>query len=209
MKDNNQEDRQAMDNDKLDRAIDAALARYSAVDPRVGLEGRILATLRAERSRLPKRAGWRWSLAAALAAVFVVAIALAWITIQPAQIARKHHPSITTPGLQKPGLQKQEAQTRGNGLGNRVRSRVPSPAPSAAGHRAHPQVVIAALPKLEQFPSPQPLSEQEKMLGRYVTNDPDHAALIAQARTEELRQDSAEELGDAFPGNEDSQQRSH
>ena len=63
-------------------------------------------------------------------------------------------------------------------------------------------------PKLEQFPSPQPLSEQEKILARYVNTYPEHAALIAQARTEELRRDSAEEMGEAgLAGNENSQQR--
>jgi hypothetical protein len=55
-------------------------------------------------------------------------------------------------------------------------------------------VVIAASPKLDQFPSPQPLSKQEKILANYVTEYPEHAALIAEARMEMLRRDQEEEL---------------
>ncbi len=62
--------------------------------------------------------------------------------------------------------------------------------------RATP-AVVASGPKLDQFPSPRPLSEQEKILASYVTKYPKHAALIAQARAEALRQDLAEEMKDA------------
>jgi hypothetical protein len=65
--------------------------------------------------------------------------------------------------------------------------------------------VVASGPKLDQFPSPRPLSEQEKILESYVTKYPKHAALIAQARAEALRQDLAEEMTDASAA-KDSQQ---
>jgi hypothetical protein len=35
--------------DDLDRLLDAALAKYAQVEPRSGLENRVLATLHAER----------------------------------------------------------------------------------------------------------------------------------------------------------------
>jgi hypothetical protein len=57
--------------------------------------------------------------------------------------------------------------------------------------------VGANSPKLDQFPSPQPLSEQEKILASYVNQFPDHAALLAQARMEMLRRDREEELRQA------------
>jgi len=51
-------------------------------------------------------------------------------------------------------------------------------------------VQLARSPKLSQFPSPQPLSEQERLLVRYVTDFPQEAAMVAkaQARAEAERQ---------------------
>jgi hypothetical protein len=41
---------------------------------------------------------------------------------------------------------------------------------------------VAADPKLDVFPSPQPLSEEELALAQYVRNFPSDARLIAQAQ---------------------------
>ena len=50
--------------------------------------------------------------------------------------------------------------------------------------RARPTVVAAANPKLDQFPSPRPLSEEEQLLVRYVHEFPEEAVLIAKAQAE-------------------------
>ena len=42
--------------DEFDRMLDAALAKYAAVEPRTGLEERVLANLRAEQARVPDHA---------------------------------------------------------------------------------------------------------------------------------------------------------
>ena len=47
-------------------------------------------------------------------------------------------------------------------------------------------------PKLEQFPSPSPMNEQEKMLARYVRKFPQRAALVARAQTELQKRDQRE-----------------
>ena len=84
-----------------------------------------------------------------------------------------------------------------------------------AVHR--PQFIVAsANTKLDRFPSPQPLSEQEKILASYVEKYPEEAVLLARARTEAVRQDQLEEMK-AFPsgsratnseeGNSDSTER--
>ena len=57
---------------------------------------------------------------------------------------------------------------------------------------------MAGNPKLAQFPSPQPLSEQERILASYVADDPQRARLIARVISEGLRQDQLEEM-QAFP----------
>ncbi|MGB7331500.1 MAG: hypothetical protein WBD25_08940, partial [Terriglobales bacterium] len=59
--------------------------------------------------------------------------------------------------------------------------------------QSHPLVVVATQPKLDQFPSPQPLSEQERMLASYVAKYPETAALVAQARAEALQKEMEEE----------------
>jgi len=61
--------------------------------------------------------------------------------------------------------------------------------------RRRPQTArIETNPRLDQFPSPRPLSEQEKILAMYIDRYPEHAALVAQARMETLRQDEEERI---------------
>jgi len=43
-------------------------------------------------------------------------------------------------------------------------------------------------PRLKQFPSPRPLSEQEKLLVRYVNESPSDAVLIAKEQAARLRE---------------------
>jgi hypothetical protein len=57
--------------------------------------------------------------------------------------------------------------------------------------------VAESAPKLAQFPSPQPLSEQEQILASYVARYPDSAALVAEARAAALQQDLEEEAAAA------------
>src|SRR5678816_2119418 len=89
-------------NDELDRALDAALAKYAAVVPRAGLEERVLANLRIEQSREATHGWWRWTLAAALAIVVVVAVALSWRSARPTQPVIANHPQTTTQGPREP-----------------------------------------------------------------------------------------------------------
>lgn len=69
---NNERDR------KLDQWLDEALSQYSAAEPRLGLEQRVLANVAAEeKARSSRRGWWRWMPAfAAIAAVLVVMVAV-------------------------------------------------------------------------------------------------------------------------------------
>jgi hypothetical protein len=187
--------------DELDRALDAALAKYAAVEPREGLEDRVLANLRIERAQVAHRAWWRWSVAGALAAVVIVALALALRSGMTSHPDVANHLSSAAPSARVPATQ--------------VASN-PNPAPTLRTRRPHPLVVTAGQaelrpPKLERFPSPQPLSEQEKLLQRYVEDYPEQAVLIARARSEALQQDQLEELKAFPPGDRatDSEQRNN
>jgi len=61
-------------------------------------------------------------------------------------------------------------------------------------HPPRTTIIDVNSPKLEQFPSPQPLSEQERILANYVGKYPEHATLIARARSEALQRDQLEEM---------------
>jgi len=173
--------------DVLDRALDAALAKYASAEPRPGLEGRILANLRAHAPGLTHQ-WWKWGLAGAMAVILIIA-AIVWrIRELP------HHPTManqstgTTPAPSAPE--------------ERFASHGPGPRPRPARRRKIPRQVppdnaalaVAENPKLDQFPSPQPLTEQEQILLNYVARQPERAALIAEARMRALQKDHEEEL---------------
>jgi hypothetical protein len=200
--------------DELDRILDAALAKYATAEPREGLEGRILAALRTERTRLTKPTWWRWSVMAALAAVIVVALALALRSDK-----RFHRVVATHPSSAKPAP-KEALQIVSTGSLKEVRPQKRSAKRGTSIRRSQPEIVIAAnpdsaklgspkpsSPKLDQFPSVQPLSEQEKILANFVAQYPEHAALIAEERTEALRRNEAEEMRDAAAGDEQNSQQ--
>jgi hypothetical protein len=181
--------RQDLRNDKVDRELDTALARFAAAEPRIGLEQRILANLRAERRHAFAPGWWRWPLVAALAAVIVMIVSISWRSAKVSNITAQHQPAPTN--------EYNRTQTANNNEIGLIRPHNAASERWAKHPVSHPASAIAAAAKLDQFPSPQPLSEQEAMLARYVAKFPEHAALIAQARTEELRQDSSEEIAEA------------
>jgi hypothetical protein len=182
-------------NNELDRTLDAALAKYAAAQPRAGLEDRVLANLRTHRSRVPDRTWWRWSVAGALAAMIVVAIALAWRSSKPSHPVVKLHPSPTLQSAQKP-----TTPVASTGVGKQMRGSQAGPRKLVAVrgttvHRAQPEVVASASPRLDQFPSPRPLSEQEKILLDYVGRFPDEAARVADAQTALAQREELEMYG--------------
>ncbi|HEV3513324.1 MAG TPA: hypothetical protein VGS05_16565 [Candidatus Sulfotelmatobacter sp.] len=179
--------------DRFDRILDAELAKYATAEPRAGLEERVLANLRSDGSRALNRAWWRWASAAAVAVV-LVALGLAWRSGKPSQPGIANRPSISTSVPSKPGIQ----------LANRdaVVMR-----PHRPVHKLHTsaqlRTLVTAEPKLDQFPSPRRLSDQEKMALEYVQRFPEQAALIAEAQSALARQEQLErnamEPGSAEP----------
>ena len=191
--------------DELDRILDAALAKYAAVEPRTGLEERALATLRAEQAHVSDRSWRRWGVRAAVAAVIVVTVGLASRSGKPSHPVVANRPVVTTQP-QRERTMPTVSNTQSSGvrpIGPDAARKVPVP-PSP------PALAIARSPKLDQFPSPQPLSEQEKILQSYVAENPERAVLLARARTEALRQDQLEE--NSFPAgapDTDSEERNN
>jgi hypothetical protein len=164
--------------DELDRLLDAALKQYAAVQPREGLEGRILARMRSETAERANHAWWRWLTAAAAVAALAVIITMALRPRATPQPMVAQHPSGTLPAAK---------------LAASSQPRKAVPRPTRRVHAVAEIQVRKALPKLDQFPSPQPLSEQEKLLASYVAVYPEQAALLAKLRTEELERERIEQ----------------
>ncbi|MFZ0761997.1 MAG: hypothetical protein WAM69_18775 [Candidatus Sulfotelmatobacter sp.] len=179
-------DRQAWDGGKLEQELDAALANFAAGEPRAGIEERILANLRAEREHASARAWWRRpALGVAAGVVIVAAILLA---------SRSGKPNLVVTG-QRPATSAQSDEQTATRL---AANEVSSPSHPSALHPSAPlamkkparrrirrsEIVLASGPRLDQFPSPRPLSEQEKLLVRYVQQFPKEAILIAKAQAE-------------------------
>jgi hypothetical protein len=166
-----------------DDQIDAALAKYAA-EPRAGLEERLLAHLRAQWKGSPGMAWWPW--AGVVAAAILIATFLLWKLESPRHertVRRQPSPQQETqpqiaahPALPKIGQPAVRVSVR------RWRR-----------HRAREAREIAAAPKLDQFPSPQPLTPEEKMLLEYVGRYYDEAVLIARARDQQIERDRKEE----------------
>jgi hypothetical protein len=72
-----------------------------------------------------------------------------------------------------------------------------APSGRAIAHSSQRQIVAVENPKLDVFPSPWPLNEQEKIMAQYLANYPEQAALIAQARMQALQQDETERMSPA------------
>ena len=158
--------------------LDSALKQYGEAEPRGGLENRVLAAARAERRTTHN---WRWRPAlAALAAILLIAAGTYLVRWQRGNgqppLAKENQLPTNQKALQPSPAKTSPVTEAANG-----RSRLP---------RTHSRrVVESAAARLDQFPSPEPLSEQEKILARYVQQFPREANVTAQIQTELAREE--------------------
>lgn len=150
----------------IDEWLEGALKQRGRAEPRPGLENRILASIKAERERVPAR-GWSWwpVWAVAAAILLIAGVVLLRSTQELAPPVVSH---VTAPAVSK----SVEHRVIASGRKSLMRS---AGKPGAA-------------PRMEQFPSPQPLSEQEQILARYIQQFPREAGLVAQAQTQLSKQ---------------------
>lgn len=183
--------RNATEDDPLDRLLDQALRQYAAVQPREGLEHRVLSRLRSEDARRASPSWWQWGITAAGLAALPVIIAIA---LRPS--SRPAHTVAIQPAISAPQVNNQSAL---HSSGKSEQSAAIKQPRRALNRAAVAQV--AEPPKLDQFPSPQPLTQQEKMLAAYVNQHYQEAALIARAREEQVELDRAQnEAGQSSNG---------
>jgi hypothetical protein len=155
----------------VDEWLDIALSQHGSVEPPPGMEQRLTARLQA----MPRQHA-RWQLwgpwAAAGALMLLGAVAL----------VNYRHPNSGDTAANHAGPQV-TAETRGEP------PVLASPSRPKEYVRRRPAKAVTPHHWPAQFPSPQPLNEQEKLLVRYVQEKPREARLVAQAREELLKQD--------------------
>jgi len=178
---------------EVEQWLDAAVAQYSIAEPRTGLEGRVLANLRAEkdrseRDRLASLRRWWWALGTVAAAAILAGL---WVGLRDG----RNDPNRNA---RTPTTHREDAANSGQ---SSHQPTVVEHAQAAVRTPRHPVRSAVATrakePKLDQFPSPVPLTDQEQMLARYVREFPDRALLIARAQTQLRKQEERER---AIPG---------
>jgi len=139
--------------DELDNIIDGALPGYSGAEPLAGLDHRVLNRICVAQAARSSRRPWRWALALSVVASMVFAA----ILLQTRQRSVPKGPEIVR------ALPPTSPQT-------------PQPVPTLkrnapAMHGRRPK----AMPKLEVFPAPAPLTSEERALMAFVKHDREQA----------------------------------
>jgi hypothetical protein len=161
------------DNQKrlVDKWLDPTLKLYGSIEPNADLEDRLLRKLRAmPRQRAP------WQFWSAWATVGALALAIAGVLV--------HYQHSDSPRLADDNASRRIAVSAQPirppiiASTNRSDTQIHGPSKKTARHDWP-----------AQFPTPQPLSEQEKLLVRYVRERPTEARQVAEARAELHKQD--------------------
>ena len=160
---------------QLDAFLDSLLARYSDVEPRPGLETRILAAVAHAGTQSPSL--WRnarWiSLGAAAAALVGLIIALAMLL--PSHTRQDQGSPVVNSNAPSQPLIPPPAR--------RIEPEQQDVAKVPAGHHIrtmHDTASTGTELRRDVFPTPAPLSDQEKLALRYLARTP-RAELVAQS----------------------------
>ncbi len=157
---------------KLDELLNNALADYSNVEPRAGLEGRILANLATMQPETGSRFRW-WpamGLAAAAAMALVLFLAAPHEIRKPATLGVKS-PVSTSPAV-IPEVATEIQASRPHMAGNSSRHLHGPVRPAHVEYLAASHPAQLAVVKQDVFPAPSPLTSQEKMLFAYLRRTP-------------------------------------
>jgi hypothetical protein len=169
----------------LEQWLERALHEYGNAEPQAGLEIRILARLELVQPDFAWRRGW-WVLVAA--GVTAAVIIVVWFGHD-----KNGHDQVHTNFARKAiSISQQTGQSDAHSEAKRVvaKNKMHRPMPP----RYRKAIEVAQSPKLSQFPSPQPLSEQDRWLARYVKEFPDEAIEVARAQAHAEAQKELEEL---------------
>ena len=160
---------------QIDEMLDSMLANYSTAEPRPGLENRILANLRETPEKQTQ--GWwnfRWLWAGMVTAAIIVAAVL--INGRRRVEPPTHVVVRTTQPAPQPEIQPHAPIAR------QETARIHRSKTSAQAPPQNAALALSQRPAV--FPTPTPLSEQEKLLLSYVAGTP-REEVIAQSHPDE------------------------
>jgi hypothetical protein len=133
----------------VDEMLRASLRHYASAEPRPGLEGRVLAGVQSRQRAARHRAAWAWAIGATAVAAMVVLFVI-------------HGPRHQT--VQLPVTAKAPANVAAPAVAEIAR-----PAQPLLPHHTRPSTARSWVDRRpQQFPTPRPLSEQEKLLLVYA-----------------------------------------
>lgn len=158
------------DKDRLDEWLDGALRKYGDIEPRAGIEGRILASLVVEKERISRSWTRSFVLASACAVAVIAIVLLSSVPHDRRQTLVKPPSERTTVAVVRQRAGQQPAATH---------------APRKAAVKDRTLRARTLEPKRDTFPSSRALSEQEQLLSRYVKEYPQEAGLIANKQAAE------------------------
>lgn len=158
------------DKDRLiDELLDSALAHHRAAQPRPGLEGRVLERVRATAGE-EVAGGKAWKLWVAAAATVVVVM---FVAIGVAN--RSHSPAVETSEVLNtvPATSSRQILTANSGAIPKAGNPTTVVEPKQIAHRDSKPSRRARVPHWpSQFPTPAPLTAEEKALVQYVRDTP-------------------------------------
>lgn len=167
----------------VEEQLDTALKHYGKVEPRAGLENRILANLGTERERL-RAQRWLWWLAPAAVAGLALVIGTATLLVRrqnvlaPASVATRVASPTANQRADETGMAS-IGSSGGVPKGSSLRAGRTSRKREAAAPATAETMPHQGLPRLEQFPSPRPLSSQEELLLAFVKQAPTEEVVMA------------------------------
>ena len=173
---------------KLDHMLDSMLSHYATAEPRPGLETKVFALLGESHMRKQGLGRLRWLIAGtglATAAVAVVVLLLVFRTVQGPRLA----PQVAQNGQIQPLAHTGKTvprETENNPAKKRVlvRKSLPKRIRRKADSQAQ-EATLAERPAV--FPTPVPLTEQERLLFTYVENTP-RSEVVAQIRSDDQKE---------------------
>ena len=174
---------------QMDEMLDSLLANYSSVEPRPGLETRVLANLREAEKEEP--AGW-WNFKWLWAGVAVAAIIVAAVLINGRhRVEPPTHVIVkTSPAIPQPEIQPHTPAVRNETVRIRPRKSLAPTRPQNAALALNERPAV--------FPTPTPLSEQEKLLLSYLAGTP-REEVVAQSHPDEPPVVGDQEQTEAIP----------
>ena len=131
----------------VEELLDASLRNYAAAEPRLGLEGRVLAGVRTRQQAGRRRVAWLWAAGVAGAAALVTLLVFPHRQPTPLPVTVQAPASLSAPTVA------------------RIAPAAALPAPRQRQRYAAAKWVDW---RPQQFPTPRPLSEQEKLLVAYA-----------------------------------------